>query len=553
MATNAFAAFIEGKQAGQQARAYQQQQEDRNALRTLAPKILAGDPDAFNQAAAIDPKAATAVQDAGDSQLRRLRGALDYFGQALESGDDRVIQARFKEISPFLSRVTGNPAPPAWTEEMRPAFEQARQRVAMATSAAAEGMPAGYRQFQLMAEAAGLKPGTPEYQQAAKISLGQEGRASSAGFGFDSIDIGDGRPRPSRQNPRTGALEYYDERVGGWVQLGGPAAMGMPAPTAPTAPAATPQRGAPSAVTGTPADAEEAAGLANAYYQQLRAAGLPDEQATQATEVYLQGLQRQSASAPASAGVPPATAAPAPSAPSAGAPLLVPDMQRGGLVAPPGIGAGRSKEQEAAATEAAKLGVQLQYLPQELALRSQAAVDQAVGIERGKTAVEQAAAAPAAIETMQSSIKVIDELLADPDLGTIVGMGSVNPLNYLPGSKARGLIARAEQISGKAFLAAFNQLKGAGAITEKEGEAATRAMARLDRSQSLEDYRTALIDLRDAIAPALARQQAILARGHGPAQPQSAGAPRVQTPDDYARLPSGATYIAPDGSVRRKK
>src|SRR5690606_34436480 len=118
MATNAFAAFIEGQQAGQQARAYQQQQEDRNALRTLAPKILAGDPDAFNQAAAIDPKAATAAQDAGDGQLRRLRGALDYFGQALESGDDRVIQARFKEISPFLSRVTGNPAPPARTEEM---------------------------------------------------------------------------------------------------------------------------------------------------------------------------------------------------------------------------------------------------------------------------------------------------------------------------------------------------------------------------------------------------------------------------------------------------
>lgn len=550
MATNAFAAFIEGQQAGQKARAYQQQQEDRNAFRTLAPQILAGDPDAFNQAAAIDPKAATAVQDAGDVQLRRLRGALDYFGQALESGDDRVIQARFKEISPFLSRVTGNPAPPAWTEEMRPAFEQARQRVSMVPAAAGEGAPAGYRQFQLMADAAGLKPGTPEYQQAAKIALGQEGRASSAGFGFDIIDIGDGRPRRSRENPRTGALEYYDERVGGWVQLGGPAAMGM---AAPTAPAATPQLGAPSAVTGTPADAEQAAGLANAYYQQLRAAGLPDEQATQATEVYLQGLQRQSASAPASAGVPPAAAAPAPSAPSAGAPLLVPDMQRGGLVAPRGIGAGRTKEEEAAATEAAKLGVQLQYLPTELAMRGQAAVDQAVGIERGKTAVEQAAAAPAAIETMQSSIKVIDELLADPDLGTIVGMGSVNPLNYLPGSKARGLIARAEQISGKAFLAAFNQLKGAGAITEKEGEAATRAMARLDRSQSLEDYRTALIDLRDAIAPALARQQAILARGQGPAQPQSAGAPRVQTPDDYARLPSGATYIAPDGSVRRKK
>lgn len=226
----------------------------------------------------------------------------------------------------------------------------------------------------------------------------------------------------------------------------------------------------------------------------------------------------------------------------------IPQQLGGGARARP------SEAQTAAATEAAKLGVQLEYLPTELAMRSEAAVNQAIGIERGKTAVEQAAAAPAAIETMQSSIKVIDELLDDPDLGTIVGMGSVNPLNYLPGNKARGLIARAEQISGKAFLAAFNQLKGAGAITEKEGEAATRAMARLDRSQSLEDYRTALADLRAAIAPGLARQRQVLARGQaGQAQPQSAGAPRVQTPDDYARLPSGATYIAPDGSVRRKK
>src|SRR5690606_2088588 len=201
--------------------------------------------------------------------------------------------------------------------------------------------------------------------------------------------------------------------------------------------------------------------------------------------------------------------------------LLVSDPVNGGLVGGGNPFASRTPEEQAAATEAAKLGVQLEYLPTELAMRGQAAVDQAVGIERGKTAVEQAAAAPAAIETMQSSIKVIDELLDDPDLGTIVGMGSVNPLNYLPGNKARGLIARAEQVSGKAFLAAFNQLKGAGALTEKEGAAATRAMARLDRSQSLEDYRTALIDLRDAIAPALARQQAILSRWLDPPPPQS--------------------------------
>lgn len=534
MATNAFAAFIEGQQAGQRARAYQQQQEDRNALRTLAPQILAGDVGAFNQAAAIDPKAATAVQDAGDSQLRRLRGALDYFGQALETGDDRVIQARFKEISPFLSRVTGKPAPPAWTEEMRPAFEQARQRVAMAPAAAGEATPSQFRALHLQALAAGYQPGTDGYRDFFRRANGEIARQSSAAIQYKEVTGPDGRTY----------LVALDPRGVGATTIGGGPSFGSFAGPVQGQPSAAPG----AARAGAPADAEQAASAAQSFYDRMRAAGLDDAAAAAATNAYLADMGEMT---------PAASAAPAAAHSTSPAPvqdrLLVSDPVNGGLAGGGNPFASRTPEEQAAATEAAKLGVQLQYLPTELAMRGRAAVDQAVGIERGKTAVEQAAAAPAAIETMQSTIKVIDELLADPDLGTIVGMGSVNPLNYLPGSKARGLIARAEQISGKAFLAAFNQLKGAGAITEKEGEAATRAMARLDRSQSLEDYRTALIDLRDAIAPALARQQAILSRGQGPAQPQTAGAPRVQTPDDYARLPSGATYIAPDGSVRRKK
>jgi hypothetical protein len=172
---------------------------------------------------------------------------------------------------------------------------------------------------------------------------------------------------------------------------------------------------------------------------------------------------------------------------------------------------GRSPEEQAALTEQAKTGVQLANLPTELGLRTNAAVDQAVRIEQGKNTAEKAAAAPAVIATMQNSLDSIDALLSDPELGSIVGLSGMNPLNRIPGSKARGLIARAEQVAGQAFLAAFNQLKGGGAITEREGAAATAAMARLDRSQSEEDYRAALTDLKAAISPAIerARQQAL--------------------------------------------
>lgn len=164
-----------------------------------------------------------------------------------------------------------------------------------------------------------------------------------------------------------------------------------------------------------------------------------------------------------------------------------------------------SEAQTAADVAAAKAQVELGYLPQTEAIKRDSAIQQAVGIETGKNAAEKAAAAPATIATLQTSLDSIDALLNSPDLESIVGIGSLNPLNRIPGTNARGLIARADQIAGQAFLAAFNQLKGGGAITEREGQAATAAMARLDRSQSLDDYTAALRDLKSAIEPALAR------------------------------------------------
>lgn len=189
---------------------------------------------------------------------------------------------------------------------------------------------------------------------------------------------------------------------------------------------------------------------------------------------------------------------------------------------------GRSAEQEAAAVAQAKGNVELGMLPEEERIKRESAIQQSVGIETGKMAAEKAAAAPATIATLQNSLDSIDALLADPDLGDIVGIGSLNPLNRVPGTKARGLIARADQIAGQSFLAAFNQLKGGGAITEREGQAATQAIARLDRSQSAADYKQALTDLRTAIRPGLARAQQQAAGGQ--ARPAASPERRARNP-----------------------
>lgn len=85
--------------------------------------------------------------------------------------------------------------------------------------------PAGYVQFERMAAAAGLKPGTPEYQEAAQIQLGQVGRATNAGYSFDTMEGADGKKRIIRRNPRDPnpdtAVEIYDETTGGFVPMGG--------------------------------------------------------------------------------------------------------------------------------------------------------------------------------------------------------------------------------------------------------------------------------------------------------------------------------------------
>ena len=69
----------------------------------------------------------------------------------------------------------------------------------------------------------------------------------------------------------------------------------------------------------------------------------------------------------------------------------------------------------------------------------------------------------------------------------------------IPGSDAAGFAAINEQISGKTFLEAYQIIKGAGAISEKEGAKAEQAIARLSTSQNKRDYDKALYDLETVV------------------------------------------------------
>jgi hypothetical protein len=105
----------------------------------------------------------------------------------------------------------------------------------------------------------------------------------------------------------------------------------------------------------------------------------------------------------------------------------------------------------------------------------------------------------------------------DPALASILGMvqGRVPPLSQA----GEDLKVKVEQIAGVAFLQAFETLKGAGAITQVEGEKATQAIARLSRTQSPEAFKASLFEFTD-----------IVRRGVEKARSDLAALPRLDSP-----------------------
>jgi hypothetical protein len=121
-------------------------------------------------------------------------------------------------------------------------------------------------------------------------------------------------------------------------------------------------------------------------------------------------------------------------------------------------------------------------------------------------------------------IASIDGILNDPALDYSTGMFA--PLQYVPGTPMKRFQARAKQLEGQAFLQAFESLKGAGQITEIEGMKATQAIGRLDTAQSAEDYRQALIELRQVLELAAGRPEGWADSAAAQGAPEAPEAPK---------------------------
>lgn len=144
----------------------------------------------------------------------------------------------------------------------------------------------------------------------------------------------------------------------------------------------------------------------------------------------------------------------------------------------------------------------------------------------GKNRATAEAALPGAIQTAEEGIRLIDEMVGKPEIkdasGKVIqkgtkphpGFSSYVGATYMPGmrfvegSDTAAFEVRQKQIEGKAFLEAFNALKGGGSITEKEGEKGTQAIMRMNKASNEKEYITAARELQEVLRTGMQRARA---------------------------------------------
>lgn len=117
-----------------------------------------------------------------------------------------------------------------------------------------------------------------------------------------------------------------------------------------------------------------------------------------------------------------------------------------------------------------------------------AAESKAIGEAKGSAI----AGAPAEVAAADETLGFIDEVRNHPGLDAGTGMSSM--FNVVPGTPGYDFQNRVNQLLGGGFLTAIDQLRGMGALSNAEGQTATRAISRMDTATSKEEFLAALDD-----------------------------------------------------------
>jgi len=119
---------------------------------------------------------------------------------------------------------------------------------------------------------------------------------------------------------------------------------------------------------------------------------------------------------------------------------------------------------------------------------------------------------PDVLAGVERSVKLVKDLKDSPDLDKLVGSTYGKLQSLISGTTEADLQARINQIKGDAFIQAFQDLKGGGAVSETEGEKATTARTRMSEAQSVKEFQAAAqeyIDVMEAGAKSAKRKAGV--------------------------------------------
>lgn len=142
-------------------------------------------------------------------------------------------------------------------------------------------------------------------------------------------------------------------------------------------------------------------------------------------------------------------------------------------------------------------------VPKELAA---AEAQKEIGTAQGRAA----AAAPGDIQAGRNALDLVESLRSDPSRQRGTGMSSV--FNAIPGTAGYDYASKVNQAKSGAFLSAIQQLRGMGALSNAEGETATKAITRLDTAMSEEAFLAALNDYETILRQGLAKAERMAER-----------------------------------------
>ncbi len=139
-----------------------------------------------------------------------------------------------------------------------------------------------------------------------------------------------------------------------------------------------------------------------------------------------------------------------------------------------------------------------------------------IGTAEGKNI----AAAPGDLQAGMNAKDIITQLKTDPnrEMGTGWSGWLTNSVPATPGYDYQNKVNQAK--SG-AFLTAIQQMRGLGALSNAEGDAATKAVTRMDTATSEGAFMEALNDYEKIIDQGIARAQSRIQGGGAAATPQS--------------------------------